>query len=147
MMELLGQGAAMTVVGMALVFGALAVLWGFIAGLTRLFPAPPEPEAAGRAKNAAPAMASEIARALDAAQVEAAAAAALTEERAQVAAIVAGALMANALPKPHGVPAGPAFEHGRAAPSWVSTNRAQALQPWQPPRQKAEGLGRQDAIF
>jgi hypothetical protein len=138
MMELLGQGPAMTAAGLGLVFGAPAVLWGFIAGLTRLFPAPPEPEAAGRAKNAAPAMAGEIACALDAAQVEAAAAA-VTEERAQVAAIVAGALMANALPKPHGVPAGPAFEHGRAAPSWVSTNRAQALQPWQPPRQKAEG--------
>jgi hypothetical protein len=73
-------------------------------------------------------------------EAETAAAAALTEKRAQMAAIVAAALMANALPKPLGVAAGPTFEHGRTAPSWVSTNRAQALQPWQPPRpQKAEG--------
>ena len=69
----------------------------------------------------------------------AALAAALTEERARVAAIVAGALMANALPKPHDIPAGPAFEHGRTAPTWVSANRANNLQVWQSPRRRAEG--------
>ena len=29
---------------------------------------------------------------------------------------------------------GPAFEHGRTAPSWVTSNRARALRSWQPPR-------------
>ena len=106
-----------------------------------------DPDSAGRAENAAPAISGEIARAFEASQIEAtagviasaAAAAALTEERARVAAIVASALLSHALPRPLGVPAGPAFERGRAAPSWVSMNRAQTLQSWQPPRQKAEG--------
>ncbi len=48
-----------------------------------------------------------------------------------VAALVAGALMANALPIHFEAPVGPAFEHGRTAPSWVTANRARTLQPWQ----------------
>jgi len=59
---------------------------------------------------------------------------ALTVERARVAAIVAGALMANAVPLLMEAPVGPVFEHGRTAPIWVSSNRARALQSWQPPR-------------
>ncbi len=58
----------------------------------------------------------------------------LTAERARVAAIVAGALIANAVPLHLEVPPGPVFEHGRTAPIWVSANRARALQSWQPPR-------------
>ncbi|MGC8781866.1 MAG: OadG family protein, partial [Anaerolineae bacterium] len=41
--ELLGRGLVMTAVGMGLVFGALALLWGAIALLGRVF----KPEAAG----------------------------------------------------------------------------------------------------
>ena len=36
-----------------------------------------------------------------------------------MAAIVAGALMANAVPLLMEAPVGPAFEHGRTAPIWV----------------------------
>jgi len=32
------------------------------------------------------------------------------------------------------VPLGPAFEHGRTAPCWITANRARALHSWQPPR-------------
>src|SRR5512133_2274542 len=143
MNELLGQGATITVIGLGLVFAALALVWGFFAGLTRLFPGRPEAGPAGRAEDAAPVLIDVSVCAAQSAPAEgaaggteiAAAAASLSAERARVAAIVAGALMANALPKPHGVSAGPTFEHGRTAPSWVSTNRAQSLRPWQPPRQ------------
>ena len=60
----------------------------------------------------------------------------LTEERAQVAALVAGALLANALPRPIETPAPPDNAHGSAASAWVSTNRARALLPWQPRRRR-----------
>ena len=55
-------------------------------------------------------------------------------ERGRVAAIVAGALLANAVPLLLEAPIGPVFEHGRTAPFWVTANRARALQSWQPPR-------------
>jgi hypothetical protein len=61
-------------------------------------------------------------------------ASALTAERADVAALMAAALMANALPWVVDLPPGPAFEHGRSAPLWVSANRARNLHPWQPTR-------------
>ena len=40
--------------------------------------------------------------------------------------------MANAVPLHLDVPTGPAFEHGRTAPIWVTANRASALRSWQP---------------
>jgi Na+-transporting methylmalonyl-CoA/oxaloacetate decarboxylase gamma subunit len=126
-LELLRQGLIMTVIGMGLVFAALALLWGVMVLLTRIFrPAaagvgPPPGEGAGLA-------------AADSSQTESAAREALTAERARVAAAVAGALMANAIPLPVIVPTGPTFEHGRTAPIWVAANRARALHSWQPPR-------------
>jgi hypothetical protein len=63
---------------------------------------------------------------------------ALTAERAQVAAIAAAALLSGALPVRMEAPVGPAFEHGRTAPNWVTGNRARALRPWQPPRHKVD---------
>ena len=118
--ELLNQGLIMTVLGMGLVFAGLAVLWGLMALLAHLFK--PEPEEA--AEEAIP----------TAAVAALSPAAALTAERGRVAAIVAGALMANAIPLLMETPVGPAFEHGRTAPVWVSANRARALESWQPPR-------------
>jgi Na+-transporting methylmalonyl-CoA/oxaloacetate decarboxylase gamma subunit len=121
---LIADGLRLSAVGLTLVFAVLALLWGMLALLTRIFPESPlrHPRVgAGRS-----------------AEVEAqrAAAAALTAERAQVAAVAAAALMANALPMLMEPPAGEEFEHGRIAPSWVSANRARALRSWQPPRQR-----------
>lgn len=125
--QLLTQGLMITIIGMGLVFLALALLWGLLALITRLFAdkVEPEPEV------------SMVLEEADAAEAHAAleAAAELTEERARVAAVVAGALLSNALPLLFEAPTGgPAFEHGRIAPSWVTGNRARALQTWQPPR-------------
>lgn len=122
--DLLGQGLAMTVVGMGLVFGALALLWGAIALLGRLFKAdaPDAPRRVSVNVTALPLSEADAARA------------ALTHERARVAAIVAGALMANAVPLHLEPPVGPTFEHGRSAPAWVTTNRARVIQSWQSPR-------------
>lgn len=124
-MELLGQGLVMTAVGMGLVFGALALLWGVISLLGRVFKL--ETGEVGRQVSvsvtaATPPNEADLARA------------ALTEERGRVAAIVAAALMANAVPLYLEPPSGPTFEHGRSAPAWVTTNRARAMQSWQPPR-------------
>ncbi len=124
--ELLQSGLTITVLGMGLVFAALVLLWGLLRLLSTVFQDKVEPPP-------------QISTALDeaeAAEVRAAleAAAALTEERGQVAALVAGALLANALPLLFEAPTGPAFEHGRTAPSWVTGNRARALSSWQPPR-------------
>lgn len=124
--ELLQSGLAITVLGMGLVFAALALLWGLLRLISAIFPEKVEP-------------APQVSMALDeaqAAETRAAleAVAALTEERARVAAVVAGALLANALPLLFEAPSGPAFEHGRTAPSWVTGNRARALHSWQPPR-------------
>ena len=128
--ELLRSGLVITVLGMGLVFAALALLWGLIQLLSVVFrdkvePAPQVSTALEEAE------AAEKRTALEAA---AGAEAALTGERAQVAALVAGALLANALPLLFEAPTGPTFEHGRTAPSWVTGNRARALQSWQPPR-------------
>lgn len=121
-LHLLGQGLMITAIGMSLVFGALALLWGIMRLLSFLFrekeeaAAPPLPEAAAGAAGFSP-------------EAEL-----LTAERAHVAAIVAGALLSNALPLLFEPPPGPTFEHGRSAPSWVVGNRAHALQRWHPPR-------------
>ena len=123
--ELLRQGLIISALGMGLVFAALGLLWGLIALLTRIFVE--APTASEAAADAMPPTAEPIASATAAAQ-------ALTAERARVAAIVVGALMANALPLPVEVPTGPMFEHGRTAPIWVTANRARALQSWQPLR-------------
>lgn len=119
-------GLVIAAVGMTLVFAALALLWGLTRLLTRVFADKEEPTP-------------ELSMVLEEAEVAEAqaaleAAAELTEERARVAAVVAGALLSNALPLLFEAPTGPAFEHGRTAPSWVTGNRARALQSWQPPR-------------
>jgi Na+-transporting methylmalonyl-CoA/oxaloacetate decarboxylase gamma subunit len=125
--ELLRQGLIITVIGMTLVFAALGLLWGIMALLTHVFKDAPE---AGLPPVRETGVDVRQASALpEAGNVEA-----LTVERARVAAMVAGALMANALPLLMEAPVGPAFEHGRTAPIWVSSNRARALQSWQPPR-------------
>jgi Na+-transporting methylmalonyl-CoA/oxaloacetate decarboxylase gamma subunit len=125
--DLLRQGLIITAIGMTLVFAVLGLLWGIMALLTRVFrDAPdaglPSPQEAGVGVPAASVVA-------EVGIIEA-----LTVERARVAAIVAGALMANAVPLLMEAPVGSVFEHGRTAPIWVSSNRARALQSWQPPR-------------
>jgi Na+-transporting methylmalonyl-CoA/oxaloacetate decarboxylase gamma subunit len=135
--ELLRQGLAIAVVGMGLVFGALALFWGAIILLnrvsTRATAAAPAPETplVGRSDAASPqALTDEDQRAL------------LAAERARVAAIVTGALMANAVSLSFEPPPGPTFEHGRTAPAWVTTNRARIMHPWQPPRFTEKDAGR-----
>ncbi|MCU0508890.1 MAG: OadG family protein [Anaerolineae bacterium] len=124
--ELIPIGLAITAIGMSMVFAALALLWVLIRVITSVFADKEEPQ---------PELSMAIEEA-DAADAQAAleAAEALTAERARVAAIVAGALLSNALPLLFEAPTGPTFEHGRSAPSWVTGNRARALQSWQPPR-------------
>jgi Na+-transporting methylmalonyl-CoA/oxaloacetate decarboxylase gamma subunit len=157
MNELMTAGLTLTIVGMGLVFAGLALLWALVVLLGRLFPEhaaaettalrTPAPDAAvsegplavivplappsAAAAAAAPAMPAAPARALEAALSPEEA---LTAERARVAALVAGALLANALPIRFDVPTGPVFEHGRTAPLWVAANRARALPAWQPAR-------------
>ena len=127
--ELLRQGLALTAVGMGLVFGALALFWGAIALLNRV---------SNRATAVAPSIEAPTVELTDAPSVQPTtgddARAALTAERARVAAIVTGALMANAVSLSFEPPPGPTFEHGRTAPAWVTTNRARIMRPWQPPR-------------
>lgn len=120
-LDLLGQGLMIAVIGMSLVFGALALLWGIIRLLSLIFH---EKEEA-----AAPPILEATAAADFNPEAEL-----LTAERAHVAAIVAGALLSNALPLLFEPPPGPTFEHGRSAPSWVVGNRSHALQRWHPPR-------------
>ena len=119
-----------TVLGLGLVFAALALLWVLLRLITTVFPEKAEPAPqVNAARDEA-----ETAETRVALEAATAAEAALTEERAQVAALVAGALLANSLPLLFEAPTGPAFEHGRTAPSWVTGNRARSLQSWQPPR-------------
>jgi Na+-transporting methylmalonyl-CoA/oxaloacetate decarboxylase gamma subunit len=125
--SLLVEGLKITVIGLAWVFAALALVWGLVVLLNRIFPGRVEssactPEAKSQPAHLMPGVVAD--------------ADALTAERARVAAIVAAALMAGALPVHAEAPVGPAFEHGRTAPNWVTGNRARALRPWQPPRQK-----------
>ena len=114
--ELLRQGLIITAIGMTLVFAVLGLLWGIMALLTRVF-------------RDAPAAHSPLDSEADAGAIQASVVAevgiieALTVERARVAAVVAGALMANAVPLLMEAPVGPVFEHGRTAPIWVSSNR------------------------
>ena len=127
--DLLRQGLALTAVGMGLVFGALALFWGAIALLNRV---------SNRATAVAPSTEAPAVELTDAPSVQPTtgedARAALTAERARVAAIVTGAIMANAVSLSFEPPPGPTFEHGRTAPAWVTTNRARIMRPWQPPR-------------
>jgi Na+-transporting methylmalonyl-CoA/oxaloacetate decarboxylase gamma subunit len=156
MNELLLAGLAITVVGMGLVFAGLALLWTLIVLLGRVFPErsahetttvrTPAPETAGVTEGPL-AVITPLVPPLKAAATPGASPAteaaeepplsleeALTVERARVAALVAGALLANALPMLFEVPTGPDFEHGRTAPLWVAANRARALPSWQPSR-------------
>jgi len=140
--ELLRQGLIMTVLGMGLVFATLGLLWGIMALLTRVFEDAPKGDlsqvnAASVGTTQAtvlpvPVLPAPVSQAPE--WVEAGNTEALTAERARVAAIVTGALLANAVPLLMEVPLGPVFEHGRTAPIWVSANRARALQSWQPQR-------------
>jgi len=115
--SLIGQGLALTVIGMVMVFGALAILWGIVEVLLRVAPVPGSP-ATDDLQSAEAAVAAET----------------LTSERARVAAAMAAALMSSALPLHFEPPAGPDFEHGRTAPSWVTANRSRMLEPWHPLR-------------
>jgi hypothetical protein len=60
--------------------------------------------------------------------------AALTAERAPVAAVVAAAFLAGAFSLSLDLPPGTTFEPGCATSPWVTTHRARMLWPWQPPR-------------
>ena len=125
--DLMSQGLILTVVGMGLVFAGLGLLWALLSLLARAFPERPS--------------AAKV-TALSVSPSEAFADPALTAERAHVAAVVAGALMSNAMWLRLEPPVGPAFEHGRTAPLWVTANRARSLQTWQPAR-RAEDSGRE----
>jgi hypothetical protein len=127
--SLLLEGLKITVVGLAWVFAGLALVWGLVVLLKRLFPARVESLASAQGTKG---------QAGDQTPDAIVDADALTTERAHVAAIVAGALLAGALPLHVEAPVGPAFEHGRTAPNWVTGNRARALRPWQPPRHKVD---------
>jgi Na+-transporting methylmalonyl-CoA/oxaloacetate decarboxylase gamma subunit len=125
--ELLRQGLIITAIGMTLVFAVLGLLWGIMALLTRAFRDAPDADLSSIKEtdiSGTPAGGGTEPENFDA----------LTAERSRVAAVVAGALMANAVPLLMEAPVGPVFEHGRTAPIWVSSNRARALQSWQPPR-------------
>lgn len=128
--SLLSQGLIMTALGMGLVFAALALLWGLMRLLTEVF----RDKAEATAPEAATQAAALTTSTADAMAVAAQQAEQLTAERAHVAALVAGALLANALPLGLEPPVGPTFEHGRTAPAWVAGNRSHALQRWQPQR-------------
>jgi Na+-transporting methylmalonyl-CoA/oxaloacetate decarboxylase gamma subunit len=134
--NLLAQGLTITVWGMSLVFLGLALLWGLMALLARVFPA--NIPAGGDGAEPAPARASQAP--VPSATPEAAA---LTAERARVAAIVAGALLAHALPWQPELPEIAEFEHARSSTSWVTTNRARSLSRWEPPRNPGESGGGQ----
>ena len=105
--ELLRQGLIITTIGMTLVFAVLGLLWGIMALLTRVF------------REAAPAVRLPQEGEADAGMIQASVVVevgiveALTVERDRVAAVVAGALMANTVPLLMEAPVGPAFEHGR----------------------------------
>jgi hypothetical protein len=127
--SMLLEGLRIAAVAMTWVFAGLALVWGLVALLNRLFPGRVESLAGSSARTGT------LSAALPA---EASSAEALAAERAQVAAIVATALQAGALPIHAEAPVGPAFEHGRTAPNWVTGNRARALQSWQPPRRPGD---------
>jgi Na+-transporting methylmalonyl-CoA/oxaloacetate decarboxylase gamma subunit len=123
------EALKISIIGLAWVFAGLALVWVLVVLLNRFFP--------GRRENTArpspPGLQSGDANPAESDRSEA-----LSAERARVAAIVAAALLASALPIRAEAPVGPAFEHGRTAPNWVTGNRARALRPWQPPRQKVD---------
>lgn len=122
--QLLRSGLIITALGMGLVFASLALLWALLRLLTSVFQDRLEP-----APEIAPSTGETVLT-----ERQAAADAALTAERAHVAAVVAGAVLSNALPLPFEAPTRPAFEHVRSAPSCVTGNPARALQSWQPSR-------------
>ena len=104
---------------MTLVFAVLGLLWGVMALLTRVFQDAPD-------TGPPPVSRTDVGVGRAGVPTEAGTLEALTAERGRVAAIVAGALMANAVPLLMEAPVGPVFEHGRTAPIWVSANRARA---------------------
>ena len=124
----IAQGLQITLVGLVLVFAALVLLWAMILLLTRIFSVRSAASSTAEIHEAAATAQDEAARA------EAMAAVALTAERAQVAALVAGALMGNAIPLLMDVPPDQCYEDGRTSPSWVTAKRAVALRGWQPAR-------------
>ena len=120
--QLLQSGLVITAWGMGIVFASLALLWALMKLLTSVFPDKPEP-----APEIPPPAGETIL-----AERQVAVDAELTAERAHVAAVIAGALLSNALPMEAAT--GPAFEPGRKAPSQVPDNRARAPQSWQSSR-------------
>jgi hypothetical protein len=126
---MLVEGLRITAIGLAWVFAGLALVWGLVVLLNQLFPGKTE----GAAHSAEPGTHLRATPLVEPADSQA-----LTVERAQVAAVVAAALTVRALPIHVEAPVGPAFEHGRTAPNWVTGNRARALQSWQPPRRSGD---------
>jgi Na+-transporting methylmalonyl-CoA/oxaloacetate decarboxylase gamma subunit len=155
MSDLLRQGLAISVVGLALVFAGLALLWAAVAVMGAIARARLSAQERAARESTVPAVsvstvsgAPAVLAPVDVSPRDAAsqdAAVGLTQERARVAAMVAGALLANALPIVFDVPTGPVFEHGRTAPLWVAANRARALPTWQPARRPEAGNGRDAA--
>jgi len=120
--QLLQSGLVITAWGMGIVFASLALLWALMRLLTSVFPDKLEPTS----EIALPAEGTILA------ERQAAVDAALTVERAHVAAVIAGALLSNALPME--ATTRPAFKPGRTVPSRVPDNRARAPQSWQSSR-------------
>jgi Na+-transporting methylmalonyl-CoA/oxaloacetate decarboxylase gamma subunit len=146
MTDLLRQGLVITALGMGLVFAGLALLWGLLALMGALSQARLTREEREAEEATEPSVSVSLAPGAPSLSEAVAASAApsgevddLTAERARVAAIAAGALLANALPLLFDVPTGPVFEHGRTAPLWVAANRARALPTWQPARRSEPG--------
>ena len=143
MSELIRQGLIITALGMGLVFAGLALLWGVLALMGALSQARLSREEREAQEATEPSVSISLAPGAPAAASAAPSAEVdnLTAERARVAAIAAGALLANALPLLFDVPTGPMFEHGRTAPLWVAANRARVLPSWQPARRSEPGDG------
>ena len=116
--QLLQSGLVITAWGMGIVFASLALLWALMRLLTSVFPDRLEPP-------------SEIALSAEGtilAEQHVAVDAALTAERAHVAAVIAGALLSNALPMEATTRS--AFKPGRTVPSRVPDSRTRAPQSW-----------------
>lgn len=111
--QLLQSGLVITALGMGLVFASLAVLWALLTLLTRLLP--------DRGKQA-----TETSPSVSNAEPDSAP---MTNERARVAAVAAGAFLSSALSM--GTDAAPVrpFEHGRISPAWVTGSRGRPARP------------------
>jgi hypothetical protein len=123
--DLLPEGLRITAIGMTWVFAGLGLVWMLIFLLNHLFPH----RVKGSAREIGLYGSRDVMSPVEPDHPDT-----VTAKRAEVAAIVAAALLSGALAVHPEAPVGPGFDHGRTAPSWVTANRARTLQPWQPPR-------------